>query len=51
MKRNSHTKQDDLSEDVYDEFRDVNAQKMKRQKNMNRRKTNPYDRDDYDDWN
>lgn len=52
MKRNTHTKHDDLAEDFYDEFRDINTQKMKRQKNIKRRKHDPYDRDDYyDDWN
>ena len=52
MKRNSNTKYDDIDEDIFDEFRDVSAQKIKRQKNMKRRKQNPYDRDDYyDAWN
>lgn len=50
MKRNTHSKHDNLNEDLYDEYHDVNYQKIKRQKNLKRKSKDKYD-DYYDDWN
>ena len=51
MKRRSSKKSDFVTEDYYDEFEDINYQKYKRQKNLNRKKNDPY-RDEYrDEWN
>lgn len=50
MKRNTNSKYDNHSEDLYDEYLDVNHQKMKRQKNLKRKNKDKYN-DYYDDWN
>lgn len=42
MKRRSNKKSELINEDYYDEFEDINFQKFKRQKNLNRKKNDPY---------
>lgn len=51
MKRRSNKKSDFVAEEYYDEYVDYSYQKAKRQKNLSRKKKDPY-RDDYqDEWN
>lgn len=51
MKRRSNKKTDIVEEQYYEEFEDISFQKHKRQKNLSRKKNDPYMDDYRDEWN